>query len=125
MGELYAVQLSAQAQGSFLFNTLAHNYRGINCQGGSAQPITDSIVSLNTDAANPLVGCTAARVVTTLGTGDLATGVVPKLLDTATTEMTCIDQAQTPMGKVKVPTDYFGTSRPLGQGYDIGFEELK
>lgn len=118
LGETCGTKISAKASGLFLYNTLTANYEGLCCDG--TQSVSDSIVAGNTFQVS---GCITSRVVESAV--DLATGIEPKLLDTPNNAACCIDKGLNPSGGAMVPTDYFGTARPRGNGYDIGFHELK
>lgn len=118
-GELHGVYLDRYASGYFAFNTLNNNNRGINCTTG--QMISDSIVTGTGPAnANAVDSCTAMRVVT--ANVDIMAGPEPKLLDTAKNATCCIDKAIPDASAPKV--DYYGTSRPQGAAYDIGYFEV-
>jgi hypothetical protein len=117
MGELYGVFLNTMATpGTFSYSTLAYNESGITCAGG--QNITNTIVSLNT---KPYVAGTCGSdptVISNLTAGSLGPAPAPKLMSSDTS---CIDKGSSPYPM----TDYFGTTRPLGQGPDIGYMELQ
>jgi hypothetical protein len=123
-GEEHAVFLGPRSSpmGTFAFNTITGSLRGVGCT--STRIVSNSIVAGNvlSQVDSPCLG--AATVITE--NVDLEPGLDPKLQNTSANDACCVDRATapTPTDPV-VPTDYFGTSRPLGKGYDIGYHELK
>ena len=117
----YGMKLTAVTSGSYAFNTIAGNGQGIQCDSSIA--ISDSIVTSNGADPQLTTNCQQARIVTAAGTLDptsYMSGGDPKLADFNNSAV--IDKA---MPDVSVQDDYFGIKRPLGQAYDIGFQEVK
>jgi hypothetical protein len=123
------------AKGTFSFNTVVQNGRkgqdggGLSCNRPA--DLTDSILFDNGTGprGTQLVGaCRLARVVVGSDTTPEAGAIklTPELdpqghqLTPASTA--CIDRAEPDRS---VRSDYLGTPRPQGQGYDIGFHELR
>lgn len=122
VAEPAALRLSGAASGLFAFNTLAGSRQGVLCDSGAT--ISDTIVMAN--GPDPQVGtlCQQQRIVTAGVTLDPAypTGGDPKLISDPSG--LCVDKGQ-PDANRTIKDDYYGTSRPLGAGYDIGFHELR
>jgi hypothetical protein len=125
--------LAGSSKGYFAFNTIAKNTAGVSCSAG--QRISDSVVSTNLgsqiDAA-----CSKARVneavVINAGTG--ASPTEPALMSVAD-EALLVDKttpgeveadlkALQPL-QIKISNDYALTARPKGNGYDIGYKEIR
>ncbi len=115
------VRLDAKASmsGIFAFNTLVGAFGGVRC-ASTTQTITDSIISVSAGMA--VRNCSKQRV--SEGAVEFASAVEPKLNQSATNQACCIDKGVNPSGNL-VLTDYFGTKRPVGAGFDIGFHEVK
>lgn len=131
---LPAIKLSATAQGTFRFNTIADNVSevaaAIECSSFGVT-ISDSIVFRNSLlGSSQLQNC---RLHTTaVGRSDSAPGIhedptftsaggIDYALDSSgMSNACCIDR--TPTG---VRTDYFGNLRPRGKGSDIGAHESR
>ncbi len=129
----HGVNLAGTSKGYFAFNTIAKNTAGVSCS--AAQRISDSVVSTNLgsqiDAA-----CSKARVneavVINAGTGPSPTE--PALMSVAD-EALLVDKttpaeveadlkALQPL-QIKISNDYALTARPKGNGYDIGYKEIR
>ncbi len=134
-GEPYGVLLQHQAQAStgyFAFNTVTGNYNGVSCSigmpliqnsiiAGNNEYNNTSVAQVNVCNTDSTVEMNSAHVVfspTASGVPALATG-------NATNTMWIVDRGTPPPGNQSVPTDYFGVTRPQGQQYDIGFQELQ
>jgi hypothetical protein len=117
------------ATGLFSFNTIASNLGGVQCD--SVATVTDSIVYSNGMSGSMQVtgSCMSARIVTqgialnpsyTLASspGD------PTLEPNGDMAGQLIDQGQPDANKT-IKDDYFGAARPAGNGYDIGFQEVR
>ncbi len=123
-GELYGIYLNLKAEGTFMFNTVYLNSRGLNCSNGKLYT-TNSIITGSTTGINMESNCGTPSYTVT-GNVDFMPGSEPKLVDgSAKNDACCVDKAQPPTGSQMFPTDYYGTSRPQGNGYDIGYQELK
>lgn len=126
IGEPAGMRLSGSASGLFAYNTIASNRQGgVVCDSPVA--VTDSIVMAN--GADPQVSttCQAARIVTTGVTLDpsymnATSPGDPKLI--ADPSNLCIDKGM-PDANQTIKDDYYGTARPQGNGYDIGFQEVR
>lgn len=119
-GEEYAVDLTTGATGYFAFNTITRYFGGVRCL--PSLTLTDSII---VTSMNDVGGCMTQRVVTGANNVELATGLEPKLLNKgAKNTACCIDQGRMPASNEPVPTDFYGTARPNGEEYDIGFHEI-
>lgn len=124
VAEPAGIRLAGSAAGLFAFNTIASNRQGVVCDSPVA--VTDSIVMAN--GADPQVSanCQAARVVTTGVTLDPSyTNVTPgdpKLMSDPSN--LCIDKGMPDANKT-IKDDYYGAARPQGNGYDIGFQEVR
>lgn len=124
-GEEYAIKLGIKSSptGYLAYNTLNKNYKGLVCD--SDRTINDSIITASTGSID-VSGCNASSQKNIVSTGvDLASGNEPKLLDTANNAAKCIDKGMMPTQPQVVQTDFYGTDRPQGAGYDIGYHELK
>jgi hypothetical protein len=132
-GAPHGVSLSGTSKGYFAFNTIAKNTAGVSCS--ASQRISDSVVSTNTttqiDAA-----CSKARVneAVVINAGMVANPGEPALMSVAD-EVLLVDKttpaevdadlkALQPL-QIKVSNDYALTARPKGNGYDIGYKELR
>jgi hypothetical protein len=119
------------ATGDFQFNTVANNHRGVNCNNnvleasifynnntmGSEFNVMNSCTFLNgtnisTDANQPIFATGSYKLVPTAGTN--AACCIDKVSAT-------VDGGATALSK----HDYFGSMRPLGNGYDIGAHEAR
>ncbi len=120
------MRLSGGATGLFAFNTIASNrLGGVLCD--SIVPVTDSIVTANGAGAQVSATCQQQRIVTggiTLDPSYMAATMAgdPKLLADPSNQ--CIDQGMPDANKT-IKDDYFGSARPQGNGYDIGFQEVR
>lgn len=115
------VRLGSNASsGLFAYNTLSGTVGGVACSK-STQSLADSIFSVALGMAVS-GGCGQNRLA--IGTAELMAGADPKLTTSAANTTCCIDKGAKPEGS-EVLTDYFGTKRPLGGGFDIGFHEVK
>jgi hypothetical protein len=127
--------LSGTSKGYFAFNTIAKNTAGVNCSAG--QRISDSVVSTNTWVAQIDAACSKARVneavVINAGTG-ASPWTEPALMSVAD-EALLVDKttpaeveadlkALQPL-QIKISNDYALTARPKGNGYDIGYKEIR
>ena len=114
------VRLGSNANvGIFAFNTLSGTIGGVSCTKGT-QSLTDSIISVG--SGTPVATCMQARLA--IGTAELMAGTEPMLTTSAANTACCIDKGVNPSGNLVV-TDYFGTKRPVGAGFDIGFHEVQ
>lgn len=124
LAEPVGMRLSGGASGLFAFNTIASNRQGVVCDSSVA--VTDSIVMAN--GADPQLSgsCQQARVVTSGVTLDPnytnAMAGDPRV--TSDPGNVCIDKGMPDANKT-VKDDYFGAPRPQGNGYDIGFQEVR
>jgi hypothetical protein len=125
----YGVLIQDSAVGTFAFNTVTGNPNGVQCRLQS-QTITDSIVALIT--TKQVDKCAATRVYQGTAVDFVHPYVSPNptfdlhLSDTANNAACCVDKGSAPApSEPQVPTDFFGTARPKGAGYDLGFHELK
>lgn len=118
------VRISGGADGLFAFNTIANNRQGVQCD--SAATIFDSIVTANLTTPQLSANCQQTRVVTTGVELDNSymSGNDPKLTTNAINDTCCIDKGM-PDSNMTIKDDYFAAKRPLGNGYDIGFQEAK
>ena len=108
------------SSGVFAYNTLSGTVGGVSCTK-TTQSLTDSIISVG--SGTPVAAsCTQARLA--IGTAELMAGTEPMLTTSAANTGCCIDKGVNPSGNLVV-TDYFGTKRPVGGGFDIGFHEVK
>lgn len=119
------MRLSGSASGLFAFNTIANNRQGgVVCD--SPVSITDSIVMANGAGPELSANCQPTRIVTTGVTLDPSyTNAMPgdpKLI--ADPSNLCIDKGMPDTNKT-IKDDYYGTVRPQGNGYDIGFHEFR
>lgn len=120
------MRLSGGAAGLFAFNTIAGNRMGgIVCD--SIVPVTDSIVLANGAGTQVSSTCQQQRIVSsgiTLDPSYTAATMAgdPKLISDPSN--LCIDQGLVDANKT-VKDDYFGSARPQGGGYDIGFQEVR
>jgi hypothetical protein len=122
--EPVGLHLSSGATGLFAYNTIANNRQGgIQCD--SVAVVSDSIVFAN-NGTPVSATCQQQRIVTqgiALDPSYMnATPGDPKL--TADAANQCIDQGMPDANKT-IKDDYFGSARPLGNGYDIGFQEVR
>lgn len=119
MADRFGLRIGQGVTGStFAFNTLIQNQAGVFCET-TATGITDSIVQDNA-GMQQIMGCTIiTNVVTSGAVIDMTSGNDPMItMETANV----VNKATTnPM----VKEDYFGTPRPMGGAYDIGFHEYK
>ena len=124
--EQAGMRLSGGATGLFAFNTIAGNrLGGVVCD--SIIPVTDSIVTNNGAGPQVSASCQSLRVVTTGITLDpsyMAATMAgdPRLIADPSNQ--CIDQGMPDANKT-IKDDYFGSARPQGNGYDIGFQEVR
>lgn len=108
------------SSGVFAYNTLSGTVGGVSCTK-TTQSLTDSIISVG--SGTPVAtSCTQARLA--IGTAELMAGTEPMLTTSAANTGCCIDKGVKPVSN-EVTTDYFGTKRPVGGGFDIGFHEVK
>ena len=101
--------------GYFAFNTITNYIGGASC---TVNPMVfdNSIISGNTKAQ--VLGCNpTSRVIT--GGVTLMSGPEPKI---DASQTCCVDKAVPDASAPKV--DYYGTARPQGAAYDIGYFEV-
>ena len=125
VAEPTGMRLSGGASGLFAFNTIANNRQGgILCD--SAVAVSDSIVMVNGAGPEVSANCQQARIVTSGVTLDPSYMNVmagdPRV--TADPGNVAIDKGAADVNKT-VKDDYFGAPRPQGNGYDIGFQEVR
>lgn len=125
----YGVSLGNLTSGTFLFNTVVANGRGVLC--ASQNPLTASVVSDNLGRLDEQVqgNCKVTDVATRvydLLAADKAT-VTPDRLKLQRFfllhQQCCIDRIDPAALQPSVVRDYFGRSRPKGIAADIGFHE--
>ncbi len=133
------VSIAGNNSGKFQYNTVAGNNSDnviFDC-GGVIRNIEDSIITGNQFAGmSQFFSAACVLKNTVIGSKDLAKGglsldpsfVSPgapmfdyHLMDDATSAACCIDKGTV---NSDIKTDYDGTSRPQGAGYDIGAHEL-
>lgn len=114
--EQYGLRLTGAADGLFAFNTISKYREGIQCD--NQQTVTDTIVYMS---GAGITGCQQARNVTSNVVLDTGAGNDPKLM----TEMNNVVDKGMPDSNKFVKDDYFSAKRPLGSGYDIGFQEVR
>ncbi len=125
VAEPTGMRLSGGASGLFAFNTIANNRQGgILCD--SAVAVSDSIVMVNGAGPEVSTNCQSARIVSSGVTLDPsymnAMAGDPRI--TADPGNVAIDKGAADTNKT-VKDDYFGAPRPQGNGYDIGFQEVR
>jgi hypothetical protein len=119
--EQYGIRLSGNASGLFAFNTIVNNLQGVQCDSSVA--ITDSIITSN--GADPQVAgnCQTLRIIIDK-TKVVLDAVSYRLTSDPLNDTCCINKGM-PDTNMTIKDDYFGTKRPLGGGYDIGFHEAR
>ena len=92
----------------------------------SPAAVTDSIIMANGGDPQVSASCQSARIVTSGVTLDpISTNTIlgdPKVISDPGN--VCIDKGM-PDANMTIKDDYYGTKRPLGGGYDIGFQEVR
>ena len=120
------LRLASGAAGLFAYNTIANNrLGGVQCD--SAVVVSDSIVLANGAGPQVSATCQPARIVSAGVTLDptymnATMAGDPKLISDPTNQ--CIDQG-VPDANQTIKVDYFGSVRPQGKAYDIGFQEVR
>jgi len=132
----HGVNLAGSSKGYFAFNTIAKNTAGVSCSAG--QRISDSVVSTNNNSLPPQIdaACSKARVneAVVINAGMAANPGEPALMSVAD-EALLVDKttpaeveadlkALQPL-QIKISNDYALTARPKGNGYDIGYKEIR
>ena len=118
--EQYGIRLSGNADGVFSFNTIVNNFRGIQCD--NATSITDSIIINNGVDPQVMGNCLTPRTIIDKTKVVLDTSY--QLTADPLNDTCCIDKGM-PDANNTIKDDYFGSRRPLGSGYDIGFHEAR
>ena len=118
---LNPIRLGTNANvGLFAFNTLAGTVGGVECSK-PIQSLSDSIFSI---LAGTAVNGSCGKTRLAESGAELMAGTEPMLTTSAANTGCCIDKGVKPANN-EVTTDYFGTKRPVGAGFDIGFHEAK
>lgn len=124
VAEPAGMRLSGGAAGLFAFNTIASNRQGVVCDSPVA--VTDSIVMDNGPDPQVSANCQPLRIVSSGVTLDPTyTNVTPgdpKVISDPGN--VCIDKGMPDANKT-IKDDYYGAQRPQGNGYDIGFQEVR
>lgn len=125
VAEPAGMRLSGNATGLFAFNTIGNNRQGgVVCDAPVA--VTDSIIMTNGIDPQVSPNCQQARIVTSGVTLDpnYTNSIAGEPKVVSDPGNVCIDKGMPDANKT-IKDDYYGNSRPLGGGYDIGFQEVR
>lgn len=115
---MHPIRLNTMAIGVFAYNTVTRSSGSVQCL--NPYDLQSSVLVLN---GTPPVGCAVGSSVTddavVLGGGN-----EPKLQPSQAATDQVIDKGEQPAAG-EVLTDYFGTPRPKGTGWDKGYHELQ
>lgn len=117
-GGIYGVYIGLSAQGTFAYNTITGNSTGVGCDVGKT--ISDSIVSGNN--TQNIYNCNVTRVASGAVNFTALSDGTPMLMDTTTNSNCCIDKGQSSSSIIR---DFNDNRRPIGNGYDIGYNEIR
>ncbi len=106
---------NTSANGYFAFNTITNYIGGVSCNV-SPMVMDNSIIAGNT--VLQVFGCSPTSRVITSGV-TFTPGPEPKI---DASQTCCVNKAIPDASAPKV--DYYGTARPQGGGYDIGYDEV-
>lgn len=117
-GSMHPIRLGLNGIGLFSYNTVTRSSGSVQCL--NPFELRNSVFVMN---GTPPVGCMVTNSVTddavVLGSGN-----EPKLQPSQAATDQVIDKAEQPAAG-EVQTDYFGTPRPKGKGWDKGYHELQ
>lgn len=112
------VRLGLMASGVFAYNTVTRSVGSVQCL--NALDLRNSVLVNN---GTPPVNCTVSASVTDDAV-QMTSEPEPKLQQSQAATDKVIDKGEQPAAG-EVQTDYFGTPRPQGKGWDKGYHELQ